>query len=854
MRLKFRRSKTRWIVLLLLILFLHYVVISLIRYKEDAATIKQKLSNNLMDLKKFLVHSSSQVEIDSFNVKVDVKFESKYDTLDNKKRFLLDFDNDDSENLIQLPKYFAEKDSKIPYFQTFDPRFTLGILFSHLVDELKSKGSPDSLTLEHFHWSDWADLSILDSYFLDLTKKPCGELFDVRTKNKMRNGKLEFLDPALFCIHDDDMDNILADPKKYHSRFIDNVKQIKSQPFSTGWHIFNFGGRSHKNLKILHSKSYLNDFMAPPSSIVFLLPSNGQQHHPNHVSLNLKVNQNLEAHKKIIHTDLVSKYLSKYDSPMVSMKREVFALTNKLKESADNHQIEIAYEKHLTPDLFIDNSSQILQHLNTLELKGLSASEQIYKRSLEISLYTPQPPKYFNEAKLIKKEYNWAAGAHYDWRFFSGLIQASKQSSVLHGLTKAWLTFTNTYHINTWIAHGSLLAWYWNGLEFPWDNDSDVQMPIADLHKICRLFNQSMIVDLDGGSEYNKLRFGRNFLDCGTYISTRTRSNGNNNIDARFIDVDTGAYIDITGIALSNTRTPDRYNSILPKSVARTSNSVTELDRNEVIQAYNCRNNHFLLLNEISPLKLSIFEGQPAYIPNEFGKVLTNEYSQRGLIEDKFKSYTFLPRLRLWVETQTITGFNKIHKGGNAEEKGDIKRKNKKKSNSISIGHFTDDDYVALLFDQEDLLIEYLLTRNVTLFHEVELDKLLRQESTEGILVDRETNGLKVDFQPLRHDLFTLTANKTGYCFERMILDKLVEINGPKDAKDRDVEQEDSIFEISEDQEQRFLQISQRNPTIEPIVNDKIHDDKGLPVIDIAVQAAETPEDGFRSRIERHPF
>jgi hypothetical protein len=30
--------------------------------------------------------------------------------------------------------------------------------------------------------------------------------------------------------------------------------------------------------------------------------------------------------------------------------------------------------------------------------------------------------------------------------------------------------------LETWIAHGTLLAWYWNGQILPWDWDLDTQV------------------------------------------------------------------------------------------------------------------------------------------------------------------------------------------------------------------------------------------------------------------------------------------------------------------------------------------------------------------------------------------
>ena len=61
------------------------------------------------------------------------------------------------------------------------------------------------------------------------------------------------------------------------------------------------------------------------------------------------------------------------------------------------------------------------------------------------------------------------SGEHYDWRFYNGLTihNAQQQSIILHRLLKNYLKFTQSNNLITWIAHGSLLSWYWNGINFP---------------------------------------------------------------------------------------------------------------------------------------------------------------------------------------------------------------------------------------------------------------------------------------------------------------------------------------------------------------------------------------------------
>lgn len=126
-----------------------------------------------------------------------------------------------------------------------------------------------------------------------------------------------------------------------------------------------------------------------------------------------------------------------------------------------------------------------------------------------------------------------------------------------------------------------------------------------DLHKLSLQFNQTIVVeDPEDG-------FGRYFLDIGSFITLREKGNGNNNIDARFIDIDTGLYIDITALALSNSETPKSDLAELPKNFEIKDNNYKPA--NELLQIYNCRNNHFNSYDELSPLMKSSVEGEIGY-------------------------------------------------------------------------------------------------------------------------------------------------------------------------------------------------------------------------------------------------
>ena len=52
---------------------------------------------------------------------------------------------------------------------------------------------------------------------------------------------------------------------------------------------------------------------------------------------------------------------------------------------------------------------------------------------------------------------------HYDIRYFKDVVSDEERRKTLIHLTKAYLAVFDTLGLETWIAHGTLLGWFWNG-------------------------------------------------------------------------------------------------------------------------------------------------------------------------------------------------------------------------------------------------------------------------------------------------------------------------------------------------------------------------------------------------------
>jgi hypothetical protein len=395
-------------------------------------------------------------------------------------------------------------------------------------------------------------------------------------------------------------------------------------------------------------------------------------------------------------------------------------------ESFASHTFEIPERLFdVNPEVIIKDLKAQGPHLNYMDEKFLE--------SITYSHECKDPPKYFAEAKLLKKIKNDWMGEHYDWRFFNGItIGKDEQFIILHRLVKNYLNFARENGIITWIAHGSLLSWYWNGIAFPWDTDIDVQMPVSELYKLGRYFNQSLVVE-NVGDSYNEFDgMGRYFIDVGSSITHRTKGNGNNNIDARFIDVDTGLYIDITGLALTDHPAPSRYDNFIAMDPLKKKfidmhskpNEENNMLKNQQLKVYNCRNNHFSSYDELSPLVLTLVENQLSYIPSNFINILNDEYSLNSLTKKTHRSYTYMNNFRIWYKTDIIKDFLKKSKTWISDHA--ISKELENYEFLIRLNKLSINDHLALL-QNVGLLKEWFKTMHFTNYHNLELKEMINR-------------------------------------------------------------------------------------------------------------------------------
>lgn len=151
----------------------------------------------------------------------------------------------------------------------------------------------------------------------------------------------------------------------------------------------------------------------------------------------------------------------------------------------------------------------------------------------DINQFRLQPGKYFHESSFNQ---------HYDGRFADHPLEETEQKAAVRVLIQTYLATFRDLGVETWIMHGSLLGWWWNKQALPWDDDADVMITEPSMYYLAAYHNMTTYY-----YQYSAIPEGRTFLlDINPHYTTRSESDTLNVVDARWIDMENGLFIDIT--------------------------------------------------------------------------------------------------------------------------------------------------------------------------------------------------------------------------------------------------------------------------------------------------------------------
>ncbi|CAH6721125.1 hypothetical protein CLIB1444_05S04126 [[Candida] jaroonii] len=234
---------------------------------------------------------------------------------------------------------------------------------------------------------------------------------------------------------------------------------------------------------------------------------------------------------------------------------------------------------------------------------------------------------------------------HLAYPFFKRFISIRERQSIIQHLVKSWFEFTEAIDVPSWINYGSLLGWAYNGVNMPWDTDVDVQLPIKSLDYLAQNYNNTLII------ENPKFGNGKFFLDISpTYIK---QGNGRNFIDGRFIDINSGLYIDLSALSHTNFKPPK---------------DLDEEFEDDIL--VHCKHFNWHSLAEILPIRHTFFEGSPVYIPNNISSLLSRKYGKESFTTKlHFQNYNYQTDIDLWVADEICDKSPEIDRFTDSSEK-----------------------------------------------------------------------------------------------------------------------------------------------------------------------------------------
>ncbi|KAL8721061.1 MAG: hypothetical protein Q9225_002172 [Loekoesia sp. 1 TL-2023] len=96
----------------------------------------------------------------------------------------------------------------------------------------------------------------------------------------------------------------------------------------------------------------------------------------------------------------------------------------------------------------------------------------------------------------------------------------------------------------TWIIHGTLMGWWWNRKIMPWDSDIDVHVSEDTMDFLASYYNMTIHMVRTTHAPQ-----GKNYmLEINPGYVNPSPGDSLNTIDARWIDMLSGVFIDITAV------------------------------------------------------------------------------------------------------------------------------------------------------------------------------------------------------------------------------------------------------------------------------------------------------------------
>lgn len=172
----------------------------------------------------------------------------------------------------------------------------------------------------------------------------------------------------------------------------------------------------------------------------------------------------------------------------------------------------------------------------------------------------PGTYQYFVETDFHSTTKRFGAVSHCDARFApKEKPEIDEVRRSLTALLKSYVATMDDLHVETWIAHGGLLGWYWNRKLLPWDTDFDFQVSAEGIAFLAKSYNMTEYRYPMSEGEAPRTYL----LDINPHYTIISNQDVANKIDGRWIDTTSGKFIDITALHRDEAESVKGRSSIL---------------------------------------------------------------------------------------------------------------------------------------------------------------------------------------------------------------------------------------------------------------------------------------------------
>lgn len=446
-----------------------------------------------------------------------------------------DSDSDsDSDNKIESREDSLRNTQYPLRTYNYDPRLASAVYYDALLDQAKRQAAapvtdPQSFYSNYaipFNWYDWTDSHVLNG-FIDLPQDQKPDCSEVVKKYFDAEKVLSYERKFGYKLFEEERTKALgAASFQSASKFAGKLRAARPEDHCDNdpTNVLMPGFRSRSPLNFsrpeiygLQARATLYTSKAPPNSITFLnrngsaiqvevegdavLDSDGV---PRSLLFNgmLKsyLRRNVASYPAFPEKDIEFDNIAKFKE----LKQALFAPRRHFSSAASSNtpaptasaqsspdgveedkshsNPEMPYLIELKPEDFEFDAKAKISELEALPSR--TRHQEMYLESLKVSLnsHPMHLRKYFREASEVSDYIHM--GHHFDARFFKGVLDHVEMRARLDAIVRAYLNFVHSNGINSWLSHGTLYGWLYDGMAFPWDGDHDMQMPIVDLNKL----------------------------------------------------------------------------------------------------------------------------------------------------------------------------------------------------------------------------------------------------------------------------------------------------------------------------------------------------------------------------------